>query len=135
MIVGTEASARRKEVDIRCVASYFVFVKKDKRFKMSQVAFSIRMDEELKKDFGRFCEEIGMSMSTAFTVFAKEAVREGRIPFEVGTRGAPRSLRAFHALRAQALERFRNRPEPDLDEINALIAKTRRERAEQAVLA
>ena len=135
MIVGTEASARRKEVDIRCVSSYFVFVKKDKRFKMSQVAFSIRMDEELKKDFGRFCEEIGMSMSTAFTVFAKEAVREGRIPFEVGTRGAPRSLTAFHALRAQALERFRNRPEPDLDEINALIAKTRRERAEQAVLA
>ena len=102
---------------------------------MSQIAFSIRMDEELKKDFGRFCEEIGMSMSTAFTVFAKEAVREGRIPFEVGTRGAPRSLTAFHALRAQALERFRNRPEPDLDEINALIAKTRRERAEQAVLA
>ena len=102
---------------------------------MSQVAFSIRMDEELKKDFGRFCEEIGMSMSTAFTVFAKEAVREGRIPFEVGTRGASRSLTAFHALRAQTLERFRNRPEPDLDEINALIAKTRRERAEPTVLA
>lgn len=101
---------------------------------MSQVAFSIRMDEKLKKDFGRFCEEIGMSMSTAFTVFAKEVVREGRIPFEVGTQGGSRSLTAFHALRAQALERFWNRPEPDLDEINALIAKTRRKRAEQAVL-
>lgn len=47
------------------------------------------MDGKLKKDFGRFYEEIGMSMSTSFTVFAKEAVREGRIPFEVGTRGAP----------------------------------------------
>jgi addiction module RelB/DinJ family antitoxin len=93
---------------------------------MAQVAFSIRMDEELKRDFGRFCEEVGMSMSTAFTVFAKEAVREQKIPFEVGTRARPHPLAAFHALRAQAQERFKDQPEPTLDEINDIIAETPR---------
>ena len=102
---------------------------------MAQVAFSIRMDEQLKKDFGRFCEEIGMSMSTAFTVFAKKAVREQKIPFEVGTRAHPGPVAAFHALRAQAQERFKNRPEPGIEEIDRIISETRRARAEKAAMA
>ena len=52
---------------------------------MAQVAFSIRMDEDLKRDFSQFCSDIGMSMSTAFVVFAKACLREGRIPFKIGT--------------------------------------------------
>ena len=52
---------------------------------MAQVAFSIRMDEDLKKDFSEFCDDVGMSMSTAFVIFAKACLREGRIPFEIGT--------------------------------------------------
>ncbi len=45
---------------------------------------NIRMDKELKKQFEAFCNDVGMSMTTAFTIFAKKAVREYRIPFEVG---------------------------------------------------
>ncbi len=45
---------------------------------------NIRMDAELKKRFEKFCDDMGMSMTTAFTVFAKKAVREYRIPFEIG---------------------------------------------------
>ncbi len=41
------------------------------------------MDEELKKKFDTLCEELGMSMSTAFTVYAKQMIREQRIPFSV----------------------------------------------------
>ena len=52
---------------------------------MAQVAFCIRMDEDLKRDFSQFCSDIGMSMSTAFVVFAKACLREGRIPFKIGT--------------------------------------------------
>lgn len=44
---------------------------------------NIRMDKELKKQFEAFCNDVGMSMTTAFTIFAKKAVREYRIPFEV----------------------------------------------------
>ena len=44
---------------------------------------NIRMDKELKKQFEAFCNDVGMSMTTAFTIFAKKVVREQRIPFEV----------------------------------------------------
>lgn len=44
---------------------------------------NIRMDKELKKQFEAFCNDVGMSMTTAFTIFAKKVVREYRIPFEI----------------------------------------------------
>ena len=50
---------------------------------MAQTNVNIRMDEELKNQFDSFCSDIGMSMTTAFCVFAKKAVRERRIPFEI----------------------------------------------------
>ena len=50
---------------------------------MAQTNINIRMDKELKEQFDKFCSDIGMSMTTAFCVFAKKAVREQRIPFEV----------------------------------------------------
>ena len=50
---------------------------------MAQTMVSFRMDEELKKKFDVLCEELGMSMSTAFTVYAKQMIREQRIPFSV----------------------------------------------------
>lgn len=50
---------------------------------MAQVNVNIRMDADLKKQFEAFCSDIGMNMTTAFCVFAKKAVRERRIPFEI----------------------------------------------------
>jgi DNA-damage-inducible protein J len=41
------------------------------------------MDETLKKSMEKTCEEMGMSMTTAFTIFAKKVTKEKRIPFEV----------------------------------------------------
>lgn len=51
---------------------------------MAQTNINIRMDADLKKQFEAFCEDMGMSMTTAFNIFAKKAVREYRIPFEIG---------------------------------------------------
>ena len=51
---------------------------------MAQTSVNIRMDAELKRQFEAFCADMGMSMTTAFCVFAKKAVREYRIPFEIG---------------------------------------------------
>ena len=42
------------------------------------------MDSDLKKQFESFCSDMGMSMTTAFNIFAKKSVREYRIPFEIG---------------------------------------------------
>lgn len=50
---------------------------------MSQTNINIRMDEELKKQFDKFCSDIGMSMTTAICVFAKKVVKEQKIPFEI----------------------------------------------------
>lgn len=48
---------------------------------MAQTNVNIRMDEETKIAFDKFCEEIGLSVSAAFNIFAKTVVREQRIPF------------------------------------------------------
>ena len=50
---------------------------------MASTNINIRMDAELKQQFEEFCEDVGMSMTTAFNIFAKKVVRENRIPFEV----------------------------------------------------
>lgn len=47
------------------------------------VNVNFRMDADLKKDMEEICKELGMSMTTAFTIFAKKMTREKRIPFEV----------------------------------------------------
>lgn len=56
---------------------------------MAQTNINIRMDEELKKQFDAFCSDVGMSMTTAFCIFAKTVVRQHRIPFEISTDSDP----------------------------------------------
>lgn len=48
---------------------------------MAQTSINIRMDEELKREFNKFCDNVGLSMSAAFCVFARACVRQHRIPF------------------------------------------------------
>ena len=50
---------------------------------MAQATFSIRMDEDLKKQFDNLCTDFGMTASTAFNIFARAVVRERKIPFEI----------------------------------------------------
>lgn len=52
---------------------------------MAQTSVSVRMDENLKKEFEKFCDETGMNITTAVNIFAKTVVREQRIPFEIET--------------------------------------------------
>lgn len=44
---------------------------------------TIRIDRELKEKAEQLFSELGMNMTTAFTVFARQAVRQGKIPFEI----------------------------------------------------
>lgn len=48
---------------------------------MTQI--SVRVDDEVKRNAEQVCEEIGLSMSAAITIFLKKMGREKRIPFEV----------------------------------------------------
>ncbi len=49
----------------------------------STTNINFRMDSELKRTMEAVCADMGLSMTTAFTIFAKAVTRERRIPFEV----------------------------------------------------
>ena len=44
---------------------------------------SIRMDTDLKAKADALFGELGMNMSTAFNIFVRQSLREGRIPFDI----------------------------------------------------
>ncbi len=47
------------------------------------VDITFKIDSDLKKDMEFICSEIGISMSTAFTIFAKKVAQENGIPFQL----------------------------------------------------
>lgn len=55
---------------------------------MKNVNVTFRVDDELKQQADILFDELGMSLSTAFTVFLKQAVREQQLPFQV-TKNVP----------------------------------------------
>ncbi len=103
---------------------------------MSQSTFSIRMDEDLKRDFSEFCNSVGMSMTTAFVVFARKTLNERRIPFVIDNpresekdRLARRSMEFIDEFRAT--KKANGWPDLSMEEIDAEIAAARRERRER----
>lgn len=50
---------------------------------MATTSITIRMDEALKKQAELLFEEMGLNMTTAFTMFTKAVVRQQRIPFDI----------------------------------------------------
>lgn len=49
----------------------------------STTNISIRMDSELKSQADIFFNELGMNISTAFNIFVRQSLRDGKIPFEI----------------------------------------------------
>lgn len=50
---------------------------------MAKVNINFKLDENIKNDMESVCAEMGISMSTAFTLFAEKVARERRILFEI----------------------------------------------------
>lgn len=48
---------------------------------MSTTNITIRMDTEIKKQAEELFADLGLNLTTAFNVFAKQAIREQRLPF------------------------------------------------------
>ncbi len=63
---------------------------------MTQI--SLRVDEDTKRLAEQVCDDLGLSMAAAITIFLKKMGRERRIPFEV-------SLDPFYS--AENMERLR----------------------------
>ena len=50
---------------------------------MAQTMVNFRIDEDVKRKMESACKEMGLSLSTAFNIFAVKVGNERRIPFEV----------------------------------------------------
>ena len=44
---------------------------------------TIRLDKDVKENAERMFNDFGMNLSTAFNIFARQALRQGKIPFEI----------------------------------------------------
>jgi len=44
---------------------------------------TIQLDREVKEQAERMFDNFGMNLSTAFTIFARQTLRQGKIPFEI----------------------------------------------------
>ncbi len=56
------------------------------------VNVNFKLDSDVKKSMETACAEMGLTMSAAFTVFAKKVGRERRIPFEITAYNEPNSV-------------------------------------------
>ena len=97
---------------------------------MAQTTMTFRVDDSLKKDFDKLCDEFGFTSTAALTVFMKAVVRERRIPFEIKTVTEDitrrRALEAFERMRADAARS--GMQGMSLEEINAIIRDVRNAR-------
>lgn len=50
---------------------------------MAETTLKIKIDKDLKEQAEAAFDEMGMSISTAFNVFIRQTLRQGKIPFEI----------------------------------------------------
>jgi len=50
---------------------------------MSTTSVTVRMDTNLKKQAEALFDDMGLTMTTAMTLFAKAVIRQNKIPFEI----------------------------------------------------
>ena len=71
----------------------------------STTNISIRMDSDLKAQADALFGELGMNLSTAFNVFVRQSLREGRIPFDISL--SPTRKRLPPCWRQKGLQKIR----------------------------
>ena len=64
---------------------------------------TIRMDNKLRKQAEELFSDFGLTLSAAYIMFVKQAVREQRIPFEI-TRNVPNDITLAAIREAKEME-------------------------------
>jgi len=99
---------------------------------MASVNYTLRMEETDKKAAERVFKSLGMSFATGMNVYVKKVGRERRIPFsmDLTERASLRTLKdSFEALQKESI--VNGTEDMSLDDINAEIAATRKEKRGQ----
>ena len=97
---------------------------------MGAVNVTVRVDEEMKKEFDTFCDNVGMNITTAFNMFMRATLRTRELPFVVtdvpaSKQGRAALLQAFKASQEEAI--VNGTDSMTMDEINEIITESRRE--------
>ena len=50
---------------------------------MPQSVLSVRVDEDIKRSFDNFCDDVGLNPSVAVNMFIKATLKQRKIPFEI----------------------------------------------------
>lgn len=87
---------------------------------MPKVSTNITLDPELKRSAQELYAELGLDLSTAVTIFLKQSLRVGGIPFPTVRSGLPR-LTADEILKDLALSREQYAAGQGMDAEDALI--------------
>jgi len=100
---------------------------------------TLHLNDCLKKDCDAVLDDIGLSFSAAITIFMREVVRTGAIPFPlrssrsiVRNGGRRHFMDAVNRIRAQSAVNHDH--EWTMEEIDAEIAASRKERREQVAV-
>jgi len=78
---------------------------------------TIRLDREVKENAEKLFGDLGMNLSTAFNVFARQSLRQGKIPFEIYDPFFSEKNQMELASRAQDVEAGENLSAHDLIEV------------------
>ncbi len=85
---------------------------------MATTNLTIRMDSELKEQVKELAEDLGMDMTTFFTVYAKKAVRTWKIPFEIsGDIPNEETLKAFEEVEKMKKDPSYGKTYTDVDQM------------------
>lgn len=52
---------------------------------MESLTLNTRVNADDKREFEKFCNSVGMTVSTAINLFIKTVLREQKLPFEIRT--------------------------------------------------
>ncbi|MCL1998179.1 MAG: type II toxin-antitoxin system RelB/DinJ family antitoxin [Turicibacter sp.] len=77
--------------------------KKEKR--VATTNLTVRVDEEVRKEFDKFCANVGLTATTAVNMFIRTVVRMRTVPFIVTDTDDKHIVTKFENVEAQSQER------------------------------
>ena len=69
---------------------------------MADTTVTIRVDEEVKRRFELFCNDVGMNMSVAVNLFIRASLKEQKIPFSIESSKATNGKALLKEMRTEA---------------------------------
>jgi DNA-damage-inducible protein J len=92
---------------------------------VATVNFSIRLDEEVKKQLDEFCDKVGISTNAAFSMFAHRVAMDKCLPFAVTSTDAQSQHHQWVLERLKEREQMANDPNTEWLTVDEVMGKFR----------